>query len=216
MCRFLMVKGEENFSIEEFLFSFSQKCKENKEWQGDGWGICWLNSKNEWECFKSLSPIWEDKRKFKEFPKSKIFIIHARSSTFEKDKGNLNFNQPFVDGEITFVFNGEISGVRGIEVEGEIGAQKIFNLIKRFLSKMEIKEAIRKTQILIEKNSREIKALNIGICDKRNFFVLCRYSRQKDYYEIKYFKNSKNSLVCSEKILNLDFKTMGNGEILVL
>ena len=211
-----MVKGKEKFSIKDFAISFSQKCKESKEWQGDGWGVCWLNDCNEWETFKSLSPIWEDLEKFEEFPKSQIFLVHARSSTFEKDKGNIEFNQPFVDKEIAFVFNGEIRGVKGIEVPGKIGSQKIFNLIKNYLKNYTIENSILKTKEKILKHSKEIRALNLGICDKNNFFVLSLYNCNKDYYELNYFVNANFSIVSSEKILKFNFQTIGNGDILIL
>jgi predicted glutamine amidotransferase len=211
-----MVKGKENFSGEDFALSFSQKCKESKEWQGDGWGICWLNSKNEWEVFKSLSPIWEETEKFKQFPKSKIFLIHARSSTFDKDKGNIEFNQPFVEKEIAFVFNGEIRGVKGIEISGKIGSQKIFNLIMKYLPEFGIKNSILKVKEKIIKHSEKVKALNLGICDKRNFFVLSYYTCEKDYYELNYFLNSQFSIISSEEVLKFNFKTLKNGEILIL
>jgi predicted glutamine amidotransferase len=211
-----MVKGKRDFLIEEFLFSFSQKCKDNKEWQGDGWGICWLNSKGEWEIFKSLSSIWEDEVKFKNFPKSKVFLIHARSSTFEKDKGKIEFNQPFFNKGIAFVFNGEIKRVKGIEVPGEIGSQKIFNLfLKEYSNSEKVEAAIEKIKKLLEENSEKIVALNIGICDKKNLFVLCYFSTRKDYYTL-YYSLGEISLVSSEKISNLKFFSMENGQILVL
>jgi len=216
MCRFLLIKSEKEFDIKNFLSPFAIKCKENKEWQGDGWGISWLNPRNEWKTFKFLSPIWEDAAKFEKISKSKMFIVHARSSTFEKDKHNIEFNQPFVKDDFAFVFNGEIKGVQGIKVPGKIGSQKIFNLILKYYrltNKME--KAIEQTKNLIEKNSKEIKALNLGISDKKNFFVLCKFSRDPDYYTLYYLTNNI-VIVTSEKIPGFEFLPMKNDEILVL
>ncbi len=40
---------------------------------------------------------------------------------------------PFYDDQFIFIFNGELRGVR-IKADGRIGAEKIFNFIKRFNS----------------------------------------------------------------------------------
>lgn len=216
MCRFLLIHSKKEIKIEKFLISFARKCQKSKEWQGDGWGICWLNPKNEWEIKKFLSPIWKDKKIFSEIPKSKIFLVHARSSSFEKDRGKIKYNQPFLDKKIAFVFNGMIIGMKPINIEGEIGSEKVFNLIKKFSKKVGILEAIKKTKEIIEKNSRKIEGLNLAICDKEKFYLLCRYGKDRNYYGIKYFNNEKMKIVSSEAILNFPFKTMKNSQILIL
>ena len=39
-------------------------------------------------------------------PETTRMLIHARSASFEKDKDNIDFNQPFLNSEYAFVFNG--------------------------------------------------------------------------------------------------------------
>ena len=217
MCRFLMVKSKKNLSIAELIFEFAQKSKESREWQGDGWGVSWLDSKNKWRVSKSLSPIWENVKALAKVPESKIFLVHARSSSSDKDKDCLEYNQPFIREKIALVFNGSIIGMRtSVKIPGKIGSQKIFHLIEKCIPNYGIEDAIRKTRIMIEHNSREIEALNIGICDKEKFYLLCRHNGDEDYYGIRYFKDGKITIVCSEQISTFPFRTMKNGQLLII
>ena len=215
MCRFLLVKTKDKFKIDQIAFEFAKKCQLSKEWQGDGWGICWLEDNKTWKGFKSLFPIWEEK-KF-DFPQSRIFLLHARSSSFKEHKNKIEYNQPFFDDKLAFVFNGFVSKVKlNFKVEGEIGAQKIFNLIKKFAKKFGTKKSILKVKDLVQKNSEKIDALNLGVCDKKNFYVLCFYSKDPDYYQLWYSKKKNFVIVSSEKISRFNFKRLPNRKISIL
>jgi len=217
MCRILVIKSKKNFSIAEFGLEFAEKCQKSKYWQGDGWGICWQNKKNKWQVWKSLSPIWKNGEIFHKFPKSKMFLIHARGASFKKDKNNLEYNQPFVKEGIAFLFNGNIIGMRtSLKIPGEIGSQKVFYLVKKYIPKEGIRGAIQKVRKMVESGAKKIEALNIGICDKKKFYLLCRYEIDENYYKIRYFKAREMELVCSEEIANFPFKTMGNGQLLII
>ena len=85
-------------------------------------------SKDQWKHYKSLKPIWEDD--LRQFGSSDLFLVHARSA-FRDEGICIDNNMPFYDDKHVFVFNGELRGVR-IKSQGRIGAEKIFNYIKRF------------------------------------------------------------------------------------
>lgn len=217
MCRFSLIRSEKNFEIKPFLFQFAQKCRENKIWQGDGWGVAWLDSKNNWQILKSLLPIWEEVETFKKIPRSKIFLIHARSSSFERDKNNLEYNQPFIEGEIAFVFNGNILGMRTpTKIPGKIGSQKIFYLIKKYIPETGILGAIQKVKAMIEARAKKIEGMNLALCDKKKFYLLCYHNGDSDYYGIRYFKTKAMIIVSSEEISDFPFQLMENNQILVI
>lgn len=214
MCRFLMIKSKDTFDTVTHLENFSELCRNSEEFQGDGWGVCYLSG-IEWKCFKSLKPIWEEHTRFKKIPKTKMLIVHARSAF--QDKGpDPEFTQPFVDDNLVFVFNGEISGVR-LKAIGKNGAQKIFSLVKTQLksSDWNVKDALEQTTSLIEKYSSNIKALNIGISDKDKLVALCKYTERDKYFGLHYFDGDLK-IICSKPYKPYNFKNVKNNEIVVL
>ena len=139
MCRFLLIRSQRGIKPEGLLSDFASMCQESRTpdggWQGDGWGIAIkyqiLNSKKQkWISKKYLEPIWKDQDLFDQFPETNICAVHARSAGFPKHKGILEYNQPYIQDELCFVFNGMIRGVTlPRQLEGEIGAQKIFSFL---------------------------------------------------------------------------------------
>ena len=59
MCRLLVVKNNEEFSVAEHLKKFAQISKDSKEFQGHGWGCSYLKN-GEWQHYKNIKPVWED------------------------------------------------------------------------------------------------------------------------------------------------------------
>src|SRR3989339_1821617 len=100
MCRFLLVKSKNKIKPEKLLTKFSKMVEKSRaydgDWQGDGWGISWLDKNNNWQVKKSLQPIWKEEVEFNKFPPTKIFCIHARSASFAKHKGIIKYNEPFI------------------------------------------------------------------------------------------------------------------------
>ena len=137
MCRFLLVKFKNKTSPADVLNSFAKMSEQSRtldgDWQGDGWGVSWKDDKGEWQTTKSLSPIWMDKGVFPEIPPTSMLAVHARSASFPSQKGIIEFNQPFVEGGMAFVINGFLRGVNLKNINGTIGAQKIWNLLKEEL-----------------------------------------------------------------------------------
>jgi len=126
MCRLLYVNSKNDFDVNTYLTRFAEISQKSREYQGHGWGFAyWQNGK--WNYYKNVKSIWEDD--LSQFGNSTRLIAHARSAF--KDEGIVvENNVPFYDDKNIFVFNGELRGVK-IKEEGRIGAEKIFNYIKR-------------------------------------------------------------------------------------
>ena len=164
-----------------------------KEYQGHGWG-CSVLSGNEWKHYRNILPVWEDD--LGKFPKTKLLVSHARSA-FRDEGIEVENNMPFHDERFTFVFNGELRGVR-INAEGRIGAEKIFNYIKRFY-KGDMEEAIEKAVDVIRKRTKYIRAMNFIIADACKVYVCTFFSQDEKYFTLTY-SAGQYLIICSEKI----------------
>lgn len=215
MCRFLLFKSQVQTNPQKILRAFSQMVKKSKafdgDWQGDGWGISWLEN-NTWKSYKSVKPVWEDDMKDTLLFSSRIFLIHARSASFPQHKNNKEYNQPFTNSENAFVFNGLIKGV-SLELSGAIGSQKIWALLQKKLSTTSIEKALKNTLKTLIHNSREVQALNMGVADKKNIYVLCYYSKHADYYSLYYSKTDECSIISSEPIDGFDFTRLFKDDV---
>ncbi|MBM4170882.1 MAG: hypothetical protein FJ214_03315 [Ignavibacteria bacterium] len=197
MCRLLYINSKHEFSIAEFLLKFSKISIESKEFQGHGWG-CSFWKDNKWQHYKNILPIWEDD--FSKFGRTTRLIAHARSA-FRDEGIVVENNMPFYDDKYIFIFNGELKGVK-IKEEGRIGAEKIFNYIKRF-DKGKILDAIKKgTKIIIAKSSY-IRAMNIILSEKNATYVYSYFNEQPEYFTL-YKKYSDTNIIISSEPLDND------------
>lgn len=190
MCRFLIARSNKGELGQKELFDiFSNLAKNNPapdgDKQEDGWGVAY-KIESEWEILRSINPIWKDKDFAKKIPSSKFFIFHARSATFEKQKGLLYLNQPYFSNGAVFVFNGAISKVSlKINPYGDVGARKIFSMILAFKESFgSWNEAIYETYRTIEENSERIKGFNIGLVVDERIFVFNYFTQDEDYYQL--------------------------------
>lgn len=221
MCRFLMFKSKKPQKIEDLLEKFALACRKSKtpdgDWQGDGWGISYLSRENGWVVKKSINPIWEEKDVFKSIPESRFFLVHARSSSFENQRKLIEYNQPFISERYSFVFNGFIRGVSlPFKIKGEIGSQKIWNLLLELLKKETPQNSLLLLKNIILKNSKTVHALNIGLCDGSNIYALCYFESNPDYYSLFSSKDSSNLIISSEKIYGYEFRKLSSGELVIL
>ena len=121
---------------------------------------------------------------------------------------------PFSDEEKVFIFNGELRGVK-INEKGRIGAEKIFNFIKRF-DKGNLFEAIKKAVEIIKKRTKYIRAINIIISNSENDYVVSIFNEDPEYFTM-HCKKNKYVIVCSEPFPNEDgWEKIGNNTIKVL
>jgi len=194
MCRLLLVKSKNEFEIFPYLKAFANIAKNSREYQGHGWGCAfWVN--NEWHHYKNISPIWEDN--LDQFGCATRLLAHARSA-FRDEDIHVENNMPFWDDKYVFIFNGELHGVK-IRADGRIGAEKIFNYIKRF-DQGDMFTAIKKAVEIIKKRTKYIKAMNFIVADSEKDYVVSHYNEDPDYFTM-YMKNSNDKLIiCSEKL----------------
>ncbi len=219
MCRFLLVKAKNDINPKSLLKQFADMCKSSRteegDWQGDGWGVAWLNKKGKWQITKSLSPIWEEREKFANIPESKMLVVHARSASFNEHKGSINYNEPYLGGDYCYVFNGMLKGVR-LKAEGKIGAQKVWSLLQNEMVTKSPLQALEYINATLKKHSREIKGLNIGFASKNNLFALCSKHGFGEYFTLRKLDSDDIQIVCSEEIGNYNFEKMKEGEVVAL
>jgi glutamine amidotransferase len=192
MCRLLYVKSENEFSIRYHLEKFLEICRNSKEYQGHGWGCSYLID-TEWAHYKSIKPVWEDD--LSRFTQTKLLIAHARSA-FQDRNIAIENNMPFYDDDYVFIFNGELRGVK-INSPGRIGAEKIFNFIKRF-DNGDMFGAVEKAVQIINKQTAYIKAMNFIMTDGVKAYVSCRYNEDEEYFTLHYKRESGSLVICSD------------------
>lgn len=193
MCRLLLINSENEFDIAEYLHKFAELAKNSKEYQGDGWGICYYK-KNVREFYHSQKPIWEDNLDL--FGRSNLILVHARSA-FNDALKPIEHNMPFLEDKYSFAFNGELRRVK-LKVKGRIGAEKIFNFIKTF-DKNGLLEAIKKSNKIIEKRTEYIRAMNYIILDSDNIYINSFYNEDTEYFSLQKKETGSSVIVCSEK-----------------
>lgn len=191
MCRLLYVRSKNAFAIGPHLKKLAEISKNSKEYQGHGWGCAYLQKGN-WQIYKNIKPIWEDD--LDQFERTTQLVAHARSAFQDKDIG-LENNMPFYDDKYVFIFNGELRGVK-IRESGRIGAEKIFNYVKRF-DKGDFRAALTKAIDIIVKRTEYVRAMNIIICDKHQAYVVSIFNEDPDYFTLR-TKHNGVLIICSE------------------
>ena len=141
---------------------------------------------------KSIVPIWQDD--LAGFGQSNFLMVHARSA-FRDEGIEIQNNMPFYDKDYVFIFNGEVRGVR-IREKGRIGAEKIFNFIKRF-NKDDIYPAFRKGLSVIRKKSRYVRAMNIMLSDMEKVYFCNIYNEDTDYFAMHRIQKDGLYILCS-------------------
>lgn len=211
MCRLLLIKSKDEFDISKNLKIFSKISKNSKEYQGHGWGCSYLDENNNWQHYKNILPIWEDN--LGQFKKTKFLVAHARSAF--KDKGiTVENNMPFHDDKFVFIFNGELHGVR-IKEEGRIGAEKIFNFIRKH-ENGDIVEAFVTAISLINRNTRYVRGMNIILASKNKVYLNSTFGEDLDYFTVHYKETSKDLFICSKPFPNeADWETTPNNTMMV-
>ena len=192
MCRILFARSESNFSIASLLEPFAQIAETSQEYQGHGWGCSWRED-NLWRHYHNIEPIWQDD--FSQFGATSLLLVHARSA-FRDEGIVIENNMPFSDGESVFIFNGELRGVR-IKSSGRIGAEKIYNYIRRF-DKGDKLAALDKGTDIIVKRSSYVRAMNIIMSDGEQSWLSTRYSENPDYFQMHRKQDGAINLVCSQ------------------
>ena len=192
MCRLLTVKSRTPFSVRPHLESFAHIAENNKEYQGHGWGCAWLDDNGEWQFYRNIMPVWKDD--FGRFEDTRLLVAHARSAFEDRDIVVEN-NMPFSDGRTVYIFNGELRGVK-IREDGRIGAEKIFNYIRRF-DKGNTLQALSKATAIIKKRTRHIRGMNIIMVNETGIFVSSYFAEDESYFTMSY-REGDDLIICSD------------------
>ena len=102
---------------------------------------------------------------------------------------------PFFDGRHVFIFNGELQGVR-IREQGRIGAEKIFNYVKRFDEK-NMFESMRRGVKVIEKRTRYVRAMNFIMASLDSTYLATAYGENPGYFQLHRRRDAEMDRVCS-------------------
>jgi glutamine amidotransferase len=121
--------------------------------------------------------------------------VHARSA-FRDEGIRVENNMPFTDGRSMFIFNGELRGVR-IRSEGRIGAEKVFNYIRRF-DRGDLCAAVAKAVQIIHKRSAYVRAMNLVLSDGEQSCLSTSYGEDPAYFQMHEKREPGLHLVCSE------------------
>ena len=167
-----------------------------------------LMTRRRWERYRTLTPIWEDAPRLP--GKVNALVVHARSA-FRDEGIDVENNMPFYRGDLSFVFNGELRGVR-LRATGRIGAEKLFHLILE--RGPDLREALAATDRIVRARSRYVRAMNVALTDGAAVYAHCRFSERPDYFTLHYLEG--DPLGVSSDRLDGSFRPMENGETLVL
>lgn len=211
MCRILYARAETQFSIAELLAPFAELSRDSREFQGHGWGCAWREDDG-WRQYHDIRPIWEDN--LEQFGRTQLLLVHARSA-FRDEGIVIENNMPFSDGESIFIFNGELRGVR-IKSEGRIGAEKIYNYIRRF-DKGDKCQATNKAVDIIKKRSAYVRAMNIILSDGEQSCLSTSYGEDPEYFQMHQKHHQDLHLVCSQPFAgDSDWSTIANNTTIEL
>jgi len=216
VCRLLLVLGGQPFDPIPHLAALATISRNSKEYQGHGWGCAWPKPDGGWNTYHDIRPIWEDPTLGDKarFAHTRVLVAHARSA-FHDEGIVVENNMPFVDDVCAFVFNGELRGVR-IKVEGRIGAEKIFNYIRRFY-KGNLRAAVLKGSDIINRRTRYVRAMNMVVVDAEQAVVSCHYGEDPHYFQLRHTRRDGLDVVCSERYpddASSPWARMHNGETL--
>jgi len=193
MCRLLLLYHPEGVDPALHLDHFRKLSRDSPEYQGHGWGCAWLDDTGRWMLYHAIRPVWEDTTPV--FPRTCLFIAHARSA-FRDEGIAVENNMPFSDGGRVFAFNGELRGVR-IKEAGRIGAEKVFNYIKRF-DRGDMRGAVERGVNIIGKRSRYIRAMNFFLADPENVYIHCLFNEDPGYFQLRQTTMNGIRVCCSD------------------
>ena len=208
MCRLLTVRSQTPFAIGPHLEKFAQIAKNSREYQGHGWGCAYLDHAGHWQFYRNIKPVWQDDPS--RFGETTLLVVHARSAFEDKDIVVEN-NMPFFDGRTVYIFNGELRGVK-IREEGRIGAEKIFNYIRRF-DKADTQQALTRAVAIIKKRTRHIRGMNIIMVNETGIFLSSYFTEDESYFTMSY-RQGNGLVICSDPYPTEDnWQTIANDSV---
>ncbi|MEM7194482.1 MAG: hypothetical protein AAF402_06000 [Pseudomonadota bacterium] len=192
MCRILLLDDPSGVDPNQWMHHFRHISQNSREFQGHGWGCAWLNDRDEWQIYRDIRPVWEDLKS--DFPQTRRFLAHARSA-FRDEGIVVENNMPFSDGDNVFIFNGELRGVR-IKADGRIGAEKIFNYIRR-LHKGDWTDTVTRATYIIDKRTRYIRAMNFFLASRDDVQICSWFNEEAEYFQLQRTRSDTTQIICS-------------------
>jgi len=221
MCRFLLARTDGALLPGTLIGEFANMAEASRapdgDRQADGWGAAWPDGNGGWATLVSTTPIWEDRARFDRIPASPFLVLHARSASFPNQKNVPAYNQPYAAGPFAFVFNGMLQGVSlPHPVPGDIGAQKIWSLVRERLGAAGPAEALAGTVSLLERSARRLHGLNLGLADARGAYALCRFTEGGTYYQLYSHASAGLRMIASEPLASFEFAPVPQGEVITI
>jgi hypothetical protein len=91
-------------------------------------------------------------------------------------------------------------------VPGRIGSQKIWSLLAARLAGSGGVESLSAVRDLLNRRSRRVQALNIGLSNGDKLYGLCQYDGHEDYYRSRVYKSPDLRMICSGPLDGFDFQ----------
>jgi predicted glutamine amidotransferase len=220
MCRFLMLQSGEPGPVPGILAGFTGMAEEGRTPEGfrheDGYGVAWLED-GVWRRFRSPKPLWEAGLDWNDLAGAGRLLVHARNASFPDEKGDVRYNQPFMSGELGFVFNGFMEGVKlSADPPGRSGAEKIFNYLLTLLEKKSPAEALEILARVLKKNCSKLWGMNIGLACGETFYCYSACELYPDYYRLHFRRDGEQRMVSSAPLPGLDFEVVPRDRVFVL
>lgn len=202
MTRFLVINKKERFDIEETLRIFAEASENNPtpdgNWQGDGWGISYVDPYLKWRGYKTFVSIWKCMDFFNIFMPSNIFMMHARTLEAEEQYVSEDHNMPYYNDEISFVFDG-VEDEQQINLEDGYFFDKFWGKILQ-LDQNDFETGLRELCNGITLNKVGLKAANFVISDKKNIYIYSKTENHNNaYYKLKYQINENQIIIASQE-----------------
>jgi hypothetical protein len=92
-------------------------------------------------------------------------------------------------------------------VEGRIGAEKVFNYIRR-LDKGDTAEALSKAIDIIKKRTQYIRGMNMILINEQGICVFSHFNEDEDYFTMHYRDDASGEedlIVCSDPYPSQDY-----------
>ena len=197
----------------------------------DGWGVAYLNNKNQWVIKKSIKPIFNDPsvKNLKKI-KTKLLVLHMRKKAGSQI--SVENTHPFMRKlnrkQFVFCHNGFIKehiqyDHQQFETKGETDSERLFySILTDFKKgKPERKEKQERIEEAVRDNFQRYKKIagtNIILTTKNKAVVALRRNRFPRYYQMHLGK-SKDAVIISSEILdlrNFSWRPLEPGDILSL
>ena len=81
--------------------------------------------------------------------------------------------------------------------QGRIGAEKVFNYVKRF-DRGDMHEALERGLAVIEKRTRYVRAMNMILASPTRVHLSCRFAEDPDYFQLRERDADGVRVVCSD------------------